>query len=244
MRMKSFAARSRKEILRDPLTLIFGMGMPVVLLLLLNMIQRNVPVEIFALASITPGMAVFSFSFISLFAGLLIAKDRSSSFLLRLFASPLTAGEYILGYALPLLPLALLQAVACIAMALVLGLSFGVEILWLLLSLIPTALLYIGVGLLFGVSFTDKQVGGFFSIFVNLTAWMSGIWFDVELVGGAYKSICSLLPFYHAVELARAGLQADFSALFPHVWWVLIYALAILALAVLLFKRKMHKGKG
>lgn len=243
MRMKAFASRNLKEITRDPLTLIFGMGLPVVLLMLLNMIQRNIPVPLFELGSITPGMAVFSFSFISLFSGLLIAKDRSSSFLLRLLASPLTAGEYIMGYALPLLPLALLQGMVCILAALVLGLEFGLGILTLLLSLLPTALLYIGVGMIFGVSFSDKQVGGFFSIFVNLTAWMSGIWFDVELVGGVYKSICGFLPFYHAVELSRAGLAADASGIFPHLWWVLGYTIIALAAAVLLFKRRMRTGK-
>lgn len=243
MRMKAFASRNTKEILRDPLTLIFGMGLPLVLLALLNMIQRNIPAPLFELTTLTPGMAVFSFSFIALFSGMLIAKDRGSSFLLRLFASPLTAGEYIAGYALPLLPLALAQGIVCIAAALIMGMEFSGGVLTLLVSLIPTALLYIGVGMIFGVSFSDKQVGGFFSIFVNLTAWMSGIWFDVELVGGVYAKICAALPFYHAVELARAGLAGDASGVFPHLWWVLIYAAAVVAAAVLLFKRRMRSGK-
>lgn len=243
MRRKAFASRNLKEILRDPLTLIFGMGLPVVLLALLSLIQRNIPVPLFEVHSITPGMAVFSFSFISLFSGLLIAKDRTGSFLLRLFASPLTAGDYIVGYTLPLLPMALLQALVCILAALIFGLKIGIGTVFLLLSLIPTAILYIGVGMIFGVSFTDKQVGGFFSIFVNLTAWMSGIWFDVELVGGVYKSICACLPFYHAVELARAALAGDAAGIFPHLWWVLAYAVCVLILAVLLFKRRMRAGK-
>lgn len=243
MRRRAFVSRNLKEILRDPLTLIFGMGLPVVLLALLSLIQRNIPVPLFEIHSITPGMAVFSFSFISLFSGFLIAKDRTGSFLMRLFASPLTAGDYILGYALPLLPMALLQAIVCILAALIFGLEIGIGILFLLLSLIPTAILYIGVGMIFGVSFTDKQVGGFFSIFVNLTAWMSGIWFDVELVGGVYKSICEVLPFYHAVELARAGLAGDASGIFPHLIWVLAYAVVVTVIAVLLFKRRMRTGK-
>lgn len=125
MRMKAFASRNTKEILRDPLTLIFGMGLPLVLLALLNMIQRNIPAPLFELTTLTPGMAVFSFSFIALFSGMLIAKDRGSSFLLRLFASPLTAGEYIAGYALPLLPLALAQGIVCIVAALIMGMEFS-----------------------------------------------------------------------------------------------------------------------
>ena len=44
MRMLAFARRNWKEILRDPLTLAFGAGFPLVLLLLFSLIQRNVPV--------------------------------------------------------------------------------------------------------------------------------------------------------------------------------------------------------
>lgn len=84
----------------------------------------------------------------------------------------------------------------------------------LMVSLIPTALLYVGVGMIVGVSFSDKQVGGFFSIFVNLTAWMSGVWFDMKLIGGVYTKICAVLPFYHAWSLRARGWPATLPACF------------------------------
>ena len=46
MRALTFAKRTAKEILRDPLTLAFGLGFPVVLLLLLSAIQANIPVPL------------------------------------------------------------------------------------------------------------------------------------------------------------------------------------------------------
>ena len=106
MRWLAFARRNAREILRDPLTLAFGVGFPVVLILLLTLIQRNIPVSLFELDQLTPGVVVFGYSFLALFAALLISKDRSTSFLLRLFSTPMTAADFILGYLLPMVPMA------------------------------------------------------------------------------------------------------------------------------------------
>ena len=112
MRFAAFASRNSKELLRDPLSLIFCIGLPLFLLVLVVVVNRNLPpVEIFKIENFAPGTAVFGFSFLTLFSGMLIGQDRSTSFLTRLFASPLTGSDYILGYSLPLLPIALLQSV-------------------------------------------------------------------------------------------------------------------------------------
>ena len=103
-------------------------------------------------------------------------------------------------------------------------------------------MLFIALGLLCGSILTDKQVGGICgALLTNLSAWLSGTWFDLELVGGVFKKIAYALPFVHAVEMERAVLAGDFSNIFPHLWWVLGYALAALVIAVLLFLRQMKK---
>ena len=127
MRMMRFAGRNTKEILRDKINLMFGLGFPLVVLFLLTAIQSNIPVSLFELSSLTPGIAVFGLSFVSLFSGMLIAKDRSSSFMVRLLASPLTASDFIAGYTLPLMPLAMGQTVVCFIAAVALGLEFSPE---------------------------------------------------------------------------------------------------------------------
>ena len=238
----AFAVRNTKEILRDPLTLAFGLGFPVVLLLLLTAIQSNIPVSLFELDRLTPGIAVFGLSFISLFSAMLISKDRTTSFLMRLFASPMRASDYILGYTLPLLPMALLQIALCYGTAMLLGLKFTPNILLAIVVALPAALLFIGIGLLCGSVFTDKQVGGICgALLTNLSAWLSGTWFDLNLVGGAFKAISYALPFARAVEAGRAAMAGDYGAILPHLWWVLAYALVVLAFAVLAFRRKMHR---
>ena len=110
MRMLTFAKRCAKEILRDPLNLAFGLGFPLVLLALLSCLQANIPVSLFAIDSLTPGITVFGMSFMTLFSATLVAKDRESALLQRLYTTPLTGFDFILGYMLPILPIAIGQA--------------------------------------------------------------------------------------------------------------------------------------
>lgn len=242
MKTIAFATRNSKELVRDKLSLIFGIGFPVILLLLLTAIQSNVPVELFVIDQLAPGIAVFGLSFISLFSGLLIAKDRTSSFILRLFISPLTSSNFIFGYTFPLLPMAILQIIVCFAVSFVLGLTVSINVLLAIIVLIPAAILFIGIGLLFGSLFTDKQVGSVCgALLTNLTAWLSGTWFDLDLVGGLFKKIAELLPFVHAVEAGRAAISGDYSAVLPHLWWVIGYAVVVMYIAIIVFTKKMSR---
>ncbi len=240
MKTLALAKRNSKEILRDKLNLAFGIGFPVVMLLLLTAIQSNIPAELFVIDQLTPGIAVFGLSFISLFSGMLIAKDRTSSLMLRLFTSPLKSSNFIIGYTLPLLPMAILQVGACFTVAILLGLTVSLNILLSIIVLIPAAILFIAIGLLCGSLFTDKQVGGLCgALLTNLSAWFSDTWFDLNLVGGLFKKIAELLPFAHAVYAARAAIAGDYYAIFPHLWWVIGYATVIMVIAIIVFTRKM-----
>ena len=240
--MLTFASRNTKEILRDPLNLAFGLGFPLVLILLLSAIQANVPVPLFEIEHLTPGVTVFGLAFMSLFSATIVAKDRGSSLLQRLYTTPLTAADFILGYTLPIIPISVAQCLICYAVALVLGLELTGNILLAVVFVIPVALLYIGLGLLCGSVLNDKQVGGICgALLTNVSAWLSGIWFDLELVGGAFEKIAYALPFVHAVEMERAVLAGNFADAIPHLWWVLGYAVGALILAVLLFLRQMKK---
>lgn len=242
MRMLAFANRNAKEIIRDPLTLCFGLGFPLVLILLLSAIQANVPVPLFEIERLTPGITVFGLSFMTLFSATLIAKDRGSSLLQRLYTTPLTGLDFILGYTLPILPIAVVQSVICYAVAVILGLDVTVNILPAILFIIPISLFFIALGLLFGSILTDKQVGGICgALLTNLSAWLSGTWFDLELVGGVFKKIAYALPFVHAVDMERAVLAGNFADIFPHLWWVLGYAIAALIASVFLFLRQMKR---
>lgn len=242
MRMMAFAGRNGKEVARDPLSVVFGIGFPVVLILLINLMKSSfssAPAELFPIVSFAPGMAVFGLSFLTLFVGLLLAGDRESSFLLRIFASPLQSRDYILGYSLPMIPVALVQSLACFVTAFFFGLRFDGGTLLAVVVLLPVGLLFVGLGLLLGSVLSYRQVGGISSIVVNLAAWLSGTWFDLELMGGAFRTVCYLLPFAHAVDAVKAALSGNYAQILPHLGWVLGYTVVVYAAAVAVFRKKM-----
>lgn len=239
MKTLLFARRTAQEILRDPLNLFFGLGFPILLLLLLSAIAHNVPVSLFSLDTLTPGIALFGLSFLSLFSAQLIAKDRESAFLMRLFTTPLAPADYILGYTLPLLPMALIQSTLCYLTALFLGLSWSP---WILASAglsLLTAIPFIALGLLCGSLLTPKAAEGLCgALLTNLTAWFSGAWFDVRMVGKPFEIVSNLLPFFHGTELGRGLLSGELNG--SHLLWVLGYGLGLTLLAVWAFRRKMQ----
>ena len=242
MRMMTFARRCAKEILRDPLNLCFGLGFPLVLLFLLSVIQKNIPVNLFEIDTLTPGITVFGLSFITLFSATLVAKDRESTFLQRLYTSPLTGLDFILGYMLPILPIAMGQTAICYLCAIPLGLTVSVNILYAVFGILPMAVCNVALGLFFGSILGVKQVGGICgALLTNLSAWLSGVWFDLKLVGGVFEKIAMALPFWHAAEMEKALFTGDFSLALSHLLPVLAYSICITFVAVLGFFGQMIK---
>ena len=242
MKMLTFAKRNIKEILRDPINLGFGLGFPLILLLLLSTIQANVPVSLFEIDTLAPGITVFGLSFVTLFSATLVAKDRESALLQRLYTTPLTALDFILGYMLPLLPLAICQTVICYLFAIPLGLTVSVNIIYAVIGIIPMAIFNIALGLLCGSILGVKQVGGICgALLTNLSAWLSGIWFDLELVGSFFEKSAEALPFLHAAQAEKALFCGSYEAAFSHIPLILVYSVSATACAVLCFIRQMKR---
>ncbi len=242
MRMLAFANRCGKEILRDPINLGFGLGFPLVLLLLLSSLQANIPVPLFEIDTLTPGITVFGLSFMTLFSATLVAKDRESAFLQRLYTTPLTGVDFILGYMLPILPIAIGQTVACYLFAIPLGLTVSINIIYAIIGIVPMAVFNIALGLLCGSVLGVKQVGGICgALLTNLSAWLSGVWFDLKLVGGFFEKTAGVLPFVHAVEMEKALLDGNLADGAAHILPVLLYSVLTAVIAVLCFLRQMKK---
>ena len=242
MRVMTFAKRCTKEILRDPINLGFGLGFPLVLLLLLSSLQANIPVSLFEIDTLTPGITVFGLSFMTLFSATLIAKDRESALLQRLYTTPLTGFDFILGYMLPILPIAIGQVVVCYLFAAFLGLTVSINIVYAIVGILPMAVFNIALGLLCGSILGVKQVGGICgALLTNLSAWLSGVWFDLELVGGLFQKIANMLPFVHAAEMEKALFRGDFRLAASHMVPVLLYGILATVVAVICFLRQMKR---
>ncbi len=241
MRYLSLSSRNAKEIIRDPLSAVLGIALPILMLLLFTTLDKNSAIEVFKIESLTPGIIVFGFSFLMMFSAILLAKDKKSAFLTRLFASPLTATDYIIGYSLPFLPIAFLQAMACFIAALILGLAINVHILMSFVVLLPAAVFIIGLGMLLGSLLNENQVAAFGSVLIVVTSLFSGAWMDLNMVGGIFKTIGYILPFAHTVDAVRAVLTGDYAAIFPHLYWIIGYMVVTFSMAVFAFKHVMKK---
>ena len=248
MRMVLFAKRNIKEILRDPVNLFFSLGFPLVLLVLLSIINSAIPPEakntMFQIQNLAPGLAMFGSVFMALFAGMLLAKDRTSSFLMRLFTSPMTAADFILGYTLPMLVMTIVQAAITLLAAGAFGLDIHINILFAISMTAVTSLFFVGTGLLFGSLLNERAVGGVCgALLTNIAGWLSGVFIPIDLIGGAFKTITHMLPFYHSTEAIRISLGGNFSRMLPHLIVVIGYTIVIFTLAIITFNRKMNGEK-
>lgn len=242
MKFYSLTDRNLKEIYRDPVSVLLGLILPLALLILFGSIQKNIPVEIFSPQSLTPGIVIFSFTFLMMFSAILLAKDKQSAFLVRLFTTPLKPSDFILSYILPFIPLAFLQAVICIVVGILLGAAFS-NLFTALLFFLLVALLCISIGVIIGTLFTVNQVSGIGSFLITAIGLFSGAWIDLKMVGGIFDTIGYALPFAHAVDASRGLLTGSvFNEISGSIYTVFLYTIIFLILAILMFRRTMKKN--
>ena len=239
-----FAKRNTKEILRDPINLFFGLGFPVILVAILSVINNSIPKEanntMFIIEKLVPNMAVFGLCFLALFSGMLISQDRTSSFMVRLYTSPMKSVHFILGYVLPMLVMGFCQSLITFSFSMIFGFEFTINIFWCMLSLIPTSIIFTGIGLICGSIMSEKAVGGVCgALLTNITGWLSGMFLPIDLIGGTFLAICKVLPFYHSSKATFYALQGDLNSMFSHLGIVSIYAVIIIIFAIIVFTRKM-----
>lgn len=247
-RTLAFSARCLKEILRDPLSYLFCLGFPLVMLLVMTLVDRSIPPQanmtIFHIDNLAGGIAVFGLTFLMLFVCLTVSKDRSSTFLMRLYATPMTSGNFIAGYLLPFLAVSVLQIAATLAASFVIAAIQGISLhiggaLLCIVTLLPTVILFLSLGLLFGTIFSEKAAPGLCSVVISFASFLGGIWFDVDNTSGILTDLCKILPFLHSVKTARLSCALEIAGLVPHLLITTAYAAVITLLAVIVFKRKM-----
>ena len=242
MRILNFAKRNFKEIVRDPLSLIFAIILPLFLLFIFQ--QLNIPSESYNIENFTPGIVIFGFSFITLFTATLVAKDRSTSLLIRLGISPMKSVDYILGYMLSIIPMILIQNILFFALALILKLPFTPYILLAILISVFISIIFISLGLIIGSLVSEKASSGISSIVVQLVAFTSGMYFPLELLGNGFATVCKVLPFESCVTILKAFVNANFTLIEPrNIIVLLVYTILILVASILIFKKKMLNTK-
>ena len=267
MRALTFSSRNIKELLRDPLSYIFCLGMPILMLIVMTIVNQSIPESpalpagvpipedtvmtptVFQIQKLTPAMAVFGMTFVMLFSCLRVSSDRSGAFLTRLYASPMKGSDYIWGYILPFGLVALVQSAITYIAGDVIALITGKEafnVLNMIISLpllLPSIFMFIGFGILFGVLFGEKAAPGVCSAVITVASLLGGMWMDLDQMGGVLLGICDKLPFYHSIKAARLALTGDFSEMWISLLICTAYAAVIFGVSVFAFAKKMQSDK-
>ena len=254
-RIICFFKRNLKEVLRDSVIYVFCLVFPIAMLLLFNLINSfsagNTPT--FELKSIVPGVITFSYTFITLTLSLLISKDRQTSFLKRLYSSPMKSGDYILGYAIVGVIIGLLQTLVCVITGFVISLFTGSEfisiggILLLLVTQLPILIFCVFLGVIMGTLFNDKSAPGITSVLISASGILGGSWMPIETMGG-FETFARFLPFYPSVYLGRVATSSVNALGNAYVFnsfavvsliTVLLYTAVAVVCSIIVFKNSM-----
>lgn len=244
-RMIILTKRNLKEIVRDPLSLVFTLGMPLIMEILFYLLFHNLTSQ-FEMKYLAPGIVVFSQSFLTLFVGMLISSDRNTSFLTRLYVSKAKSYEFIISYALSIIPICLIQSILFFLIGGILDTTiFGIGVIYAILLSLVSSLFFISLGILLGTICNEKSVGGVSSIVIAGQSLLSGMWFPVEGLSKSMITIMNCLPFRNATMILQNALNGVDNILqdllLPFVI-VLIYAVLSFVIAILLFKKKMQSN--
>lgn len=243
-----FSKRNAKEILRDPLSILFNVIFPVLLLFVFELIISSMTKEEVANATpqfqierLAPGLCMFSFSFLMLFTGMLVARDRQTSFLNRIKSSPLKVKDFIFGYALPMIPLGFIQIILCYSLSFIFGLKLTLGLILSIIVSLPIMLFYIFLGILLGSILTDKTVGGISSAIISFGSIFGGIFMPLDLMKGStiYK-ISYMLPFANSLKATDCAIKMSFSSFGLPFMITIIYTIIIIIASIFIFKEKIN----
>lgn len=242
-RIMVLTKRNLQEIIRDPLSLAFTFAMPLVLEILFYLIFHQLTPQ-FEMKYLAPGIVVFAQSFITLFTGLLIAVDRGSSFLTRLYVSKAKSFEFIFAYAFAVVPIIVAQSLLFFLIGGIIDPSiFGLGMLWGILLSIVTSFLFIALGILFGSICNEKSIGGVASIIIAGQSVLSGMWFPMEGLNGGMVAFMKCLPFKNATDLiinSLNGINNAFNDFWLPLIIVLVYTIVAFVVSIVVFNKKMH----
>ena len=238
MRSLALVRRNFIEVWRDPISLSLTIALPLGMLLVLQLLS-DVD-QFFSVTSLTPGVILFGFVMLMFSAALAMSRDRESELFSRLLTAPLRSREFVTGYSLPYVPVAVIQALVLFAVALAIGLEVNGNLGLVALILAVISIMYIGLGMILGAVFSTKTVSFPYMAILLLTIF-GGAWMDLEAIGGGFQTVGDWFPFAHALDALRDVMidGAGFSAIAVDLWWVVGYTLATIVLAVTIFRRRM-----
>lgn len=235
LRILSLTKRNIKEILREPVSLIFLIALPIAMQILFYYMFHSLTTQ-FEMKYLAPGLIGFANTFLCLFVAILVANDRQFSFITRIYTTPVTSFEFIMGYLLSAIPFGFVQVFAILLVGVIIDVSLLSLSLLLIfpLSLI-SILLFASMGILFGSLFGTKAVGGIASIVVTGQSILSGMWFPVEGMSEGFITFMKVLPFKNVSMLFQnVATPSLMAGQFEGIWLPIIIITGYTLLSVVL----------
>lgn len=241
MRSSKLVERNVKEVVRDPLSLGIAVALPLVLLFTLQALGGD-GTPYLTPTLLTPGIVLFGFVMVMFSSAMILSRDRETALLARLLTTPLRSSDFVSGYSLPYVLLAVAQATVLLVVGAFLGLEANGSIAIVVLVFVSMAVFYVALGMILGATLTVAQTSGGYALVLVLTIF-GGAWFDLEEIGGVFLTIGDLLPFKHALDATRAVLAdgAGLGDVGADLVWVGGYTVGAVVVAVLTFRRQMSR---
>lgn len=237
----SLTKRNLLEIVRDPLSAIFCIAFPVVMLVFMQVLISGfdyIPPN-FEVQNYATGICVFGFTFTAMFISISIAGDKNNSFIKRINISPTKYYVYLFSFVLSGFVIVIIQSIIFYLIALIFKLPFDVNLLLSFIYIIPSALFYLSLGVLLGLLCkNEKQSGPISSIIISITGMLGGVFMPVTTFTGGIATVINALPFTHTVLIASELYTIGASCFFNHILYILGYTALIWLIIVLLTKRK------
>ncbi|HHU55940.1 MAG TPA: ABC transporter permease [Acholeplasmataceae bacterium] len=244
-RILVFTNRNIKEIIRDPLSLIFLFLLPAFMLILFYLLFHKLTSQ-FQIKYLAPGMISFSHAFLALFISLVISGDKESAFITRLYTTPLRSYEFIIGYVLSIIPIGIIQTLIMLFLGGILEPSFfSLNMLICIPISLISILFFVSFGILFGTLFNQKSVGGITSILIMCQSMLSGMWYPLESMSGGFNTFINVLPFRSGSMLFQnimIGFDTNvFDNIIKPLLIILAYTVAAWILAIIIYMHKMKE---
>jgi ABC-2 type transport system permease protein len=208
----------------------------------LNATPLNLKAKITYIDFIAPGIIVFGLLILIPTAARMMVRDKELGFLSRMLTTPTKPSEFIAGYSLCLLAIAVAQIVIFMLMGRLFGMDIVGNIGLAFVTFLLTGLCCIGIGMIIAsLTKTQNQAEPLSWLISMPMATISGAWFAIEFMPTWLRSVAYAFPFAHSIDASRdiltrgTGLGAvSNDYMFLGIWTVVVFAAGIL-----LFRRSM-----
>lgn len=232
------ANRNIKEMVRSPLSLIFCLGFPIIMLLLMQLIFSNIKGDIpsnFVITNYANGICVFGYAFTSLFVAIQISSDKNTSFIKRINIAPITKFGYYFSFFISSAPIILIQTILFFLIALIFKFPFNYKFILNIIYLLPSAFFYISFGVLIGsICKNEKQSSPMISVFITLVGIFGGVFMPLDNLSSGFNTFINLLPFSHSVYIGSKLYTIGPKCIYPHIIYLLIYTLTNISIIAII----------